>query len=70
MDRVVYTETNSQDDVDAGDDVDSDVPEVEKANDVSETDGDHEDNHETDLDIAEEEECDDDHSSDGQTKIT
>ena len=70
VDRVVHTEADTEHDVNAGDDVDSDVPEVEKANDVSETDGDHEDDHETDLDITEKEERDDDHSSDGQAKVT
>ena len=70
VDRVVHAEADTEYDVDAGDDVDSDVPVVKKANDVSETDGDHEDDHETDLDIAEEEERDDDHSSDGQAKVT
>ena len=62
VDRVVYTETNSQDDVDAGDDVDSDIPEVEEADDICKTECDHEDDHETDLDIAEEEEGDADHA--------
>ena len=62
MDRVVYTETHSQHYVDAGDDVDSDVPEVEEADDIGETECDHEDDHETDLDIAEEEEGDADHA--------
>ena len=70
VDGVVHAEADTEYDVDAGDDVDSDVPEVEKANDVSKTDCDHEDDHETDLDIAEEEERDDDHSSDGQAKVT
>ena len=70
VDRVVHAEANTEHDVDTGDDVDRDVPEVEKTNDVGETDGDHEDDHETDLDITEEEERDDDHSSNGQPKIT
>ena len=43
---------------------------MKKANDVGKTDGNHEDDHETDLDVAEEEERDDDHSSDRKAKVT
>ena len=63
MDRVVHTETHCQDYVDAGDDVDSDVPEVEEADDIGETECHHEHHHETDLNVAEEEEGDQDHAS-------
>ena len=56
MNRVVHTETHCQNQVDAGDDVDGDVPEVKEADDVGETEGDHDDHHEADLDITEEEE--------------
>ena len=41
MDAVVDTETNRDDDVDAGHDVDGDVPEVEVANDVNQSDAHH-----------------------------
>ena len=64
MDRVVHTETHRQDDVDAGDDVDGDVPEVKEADDVSETQCDHENDHEADLEVTEEEEGDEDHAGD------
>ena len=64
MDRVVHTETHRQDDVDAGDDVDGDVPEVKEADDVSETEGDHEDDHQADLEVTEKEEGDEDHAGD------
>ena len=36
MNRVVHTQTYCQDNVDAGDHVDGDVPEVEEADDVGE----------------------------------
>ena len=36
VDRVVHTETHSQYDVDTGDNVDGDVPEMQEANDVHE----------------------------------
>ena len=70
VDRVVHTEADTEHNVDAGDDVNSDVPEVKEANDVGKTDRNHEDNHETDLDIAEEEERDYDHSSNRKAKVT
>ena len=70
VDRVVHTEADTEHNVDAGDDVNSDVPEVKEANDVGKTDRNHEDNHETDLDIAEEEERDYDHSGDRKAKVT
>ena len=70
VDSVVHTEADTEHNVDAGDDVNSDVPKVKKANDVGKTDCNHEDDHETDLDVAEEEECDDDHSSDRKAKVT
>ena len=62
MYRVVHTQTYCQDNVDAGDHVDGDVPEVKEADDVGETEGDHEDYHEADLDITEEEEGDENHA--------
>ena len=34
MNRVVHTESYGQDNIDTGDDVNSDVPEVEEPNDV------------------------------------
>ena len=38
MDAVVDTETNRDDDINAGHDVDGDVPEVEVANNVNQSD--------------------------------
>ena len=69
MDTVVDTETHGEHNVDAGDDVDGDVPEVEEPDDVGEADGDHEDDHEADLDVAEEEEGDEDHHCDGEAQV-
>ena len=40
MYRVVDTEAHTEHDVDAGDDVDGDVPEVEEADDVGQASGD------------------------------
>ena len=69
MDGVVHTEPHCQDYVDAGDDVDGDVPEVEESDDVGETEGDHEDDHEADLYVTEEEEGDEDHAGDGEAEV-
>ena len=50
---VINTETNCKDNVDAGDDVNGDAPEMEKSNNISES-GDHnEDDHNADLNVAE-----------------
>ena len=62
MDAVVDTEPHGEHDVDAGDDVDGDPPEVEEADDVGETESDHEDDHKADLDVTEEEEGDENHA--------
>ena len=62
MDRVVHTQTHCQDNVDAADHVDGDVPKVKEAHDVGETEGDHEDDHEADMEVAEEEEGNEDNA--------
>ena len=59
VDRIVNTKTNGEDDVDAGDDVDGDVPEVEEADNVCEGDDDDADDEDADADVGEEEEGDD-----------
>ena len=51
---VVHTKTNGQNYVDTRDDVDSDVPEVKKADDICQGDDDNGENHETDGKIGEE----------------
>ena len=60
VDAVVDAQPNGEDNVDAGDDINGDAPEVKKANNVSECEDNGEDNQETDLDVGEEQE---DHSS-------
>ena len=64
MDGVVHIETHCQDYVNAGDGVDSDVPEVKESDDVDETEGDHEDDHDTDLEVTEEEESEEGNAGD------
>ena len=69
MDRVVHTETHGKDQDDGRDAVDSDVPEVEEADDIGETEADHENDHEADLDVTEEEDGDEDHADDREAKV-
>ena len=69
MDWVVHTEAYGNDNVDARDDVNGDVPEVEKANNVSEGDHNNTKNHQTDLKISQKNESDDEHTEDGKTNI-
>ena len=70
VDRIVDTEPDGEDDVDARDDVDGDVPEVEEANDVSEGDDDDADDVDADAEVGEEEEGDDGDGSDGKSDIS
>ena len=70
VDWVVDTKTNSENNVYAGDDVDGDVPEVEKADDVSEGDDDDADDVDADAEVGEEEEGDDGDGSDGKSDIS
>ena len=53
MDAVVHAEPGGEDDVDAGDDVDGDVPEVESADHVHEGEHDAGHHHEAQLQVAE-----------------
>ena len=69
MDRIVNTKTNCKDNVDAGDDVDGDVPEVEEADNVCEGDDDDADDEDADADVGEEEEGDDGDGSDCQSDV-
>ena len=69
VDTVVNAQADGKDNVDAGDDVDGDVPEVKETDDVGETEGNHEDDHEADLEVTEEEEGDEDHAGDGEAEV-
>ena len=70
MNAVVHAETNRDDDVDAGHDIDGDVPEVEVAHDVNQGDGDHQHNHEADLDVGQEEKGDDEDAAETKADIS
>ena len=58
---VVHAETDGQDDVDTGDDVYGDVPEMEEADNVSESEEDGEEDEETELEVGEEHQSDKEH---------
>ena len=51
--RVIHTEANCKDNVDAWDDVNGHAPKVEEANDISESADYNEDDHDADLDVTE-----------------
>ena len=53
MNRIIHAESYSEDKVDAGDDVDGDIPEVKKADDIGQSDDNDDENHETDRNISE-----------------
>ena len=69
MNRVVDTEADGKHDVDTGDDVDGDVPEVEEADNVCQGDDDDADDVDADADVGEEEEGDDGDGSDGEPDV-
>ena len=54
MDWIIHTESNSKDDVYTGDDINSDVPEVKKSDDIGQSDGNNGENHKANGDICEE----------------
>jgi len=53
MNRIIHAQSNSEDKVDAGDDVNGDIPEVKKADDIGQSDDNDDENHETDRNISE-----------------
>ena len=61
MDRVVDTEPDGQHNVDAGDDIDSDAPEVEESDDVGEGEENRDEDQETDAEVTEEDDSDQKH---------
>ena len=58
VDAVVNTQAHRDDHVDAGHDVNGDVPEVEEPDDVHQGDSDHRHHHEAHLEVGEEHKCD------------
>jgi hypothetical protein len=54
MHRIINTESNCKDNVYTGDDVNSDVPEVKKSDDIGQSDDNNGENHEANGDICEE----------------
>ena len=52
MNRVVNTQTNSEHNVDAGDDVNGDAPDMEETNNICESADHNDDDHEADLNVT------------------
>ena len=69
MNGVVDAEADGQNYVDAGDDVDGDVPEVEEADDVSQGDPDDAHDINADLKVGEKEEGDDEDAGHGKANV-
>ena len=67
--RIVNTESNSEDDADAGYDVDGDAPEVKEANEVNEGEEDSGEDEKAKAKTAEEEEGDDSHGEQDKPKV-
>ena len=69
VNRVVDTESNSKDNIDTGDDVNCDAPEVEKSNNISEGTKNNENDHDTDLNVAEKKESDNKNTNHSQSNV-
>ena len=69
MNRVVDTEANGKHDVDTGDDVDGDVPEVEEANDVDQGEDNGEEDHQADRQVGQQDQGDDEDAGHGEADV-
>ena len=69
VDTVVHTEPGGEDDVDTGDDVNGDVPEVEGAHHVHQGEHDAGHHHQTEVEVAEHDERDQTHGQQGQAEV-
>ena len=62
MDRVVHTKTYGNNNIDARDDVNGDIPEVEKANNVNKGEQDNTQHHQADPQVGQENKGDDENT--------
>ena len=69
MNCIIHTKANSQDNVDSGEDIDGDAPEVEEADDVHQGGDDHHEDQDDHEDVAKEEHRDDGHTEDGEQQV-
>ena len=53
VNRIIYTKPYRKDNIDTGNDVNGDFPEVEESNDVNKCEHNDEDDHDADLNVAE-----------------
>ena len=70
MNRVVHTETDGEHDIDTGEDVDGDVPEVQITNNVCEGDGDNAHDIHAYLQVGEEQQGGDEDGSHGKPNVS
>ena len=69
VNTVVHTEPGGEDDVDTGDHVDCDVPEVEGPDHVDECEHDAGHHHQTEVEVAEHDQGHHPHGQQGQAKV-
>ena len=70
MNRVVDTEPNSKNNVDTRNDINCDVPEVEKSNNISQSEDYNQDDHDTDLNVAEKKESNNKNTNHSKSNIS
>ena len=70
VDRIVNTESDGKNNVDTGDDVDGDVPEMKESNNVSEGEDYNQDDHDAYLDVTEKKKSDNKNTNHCQPNIS
>ena len=70
VDRVVNTESDGKNNIDTGDDIDGDVPKMKESNNVSECKDHNQDDHNTDLDVAQKKKSDNKNTDHCQPNIS
>ena len=70
VDRIVNTESYGKNNVDTGDDIDGDVPEMKESNNVSEGEDYNQDDHDTYLDVTEKKESHNKNTDHSQPNIS
>ena len=70
MNRVIHTQTHSQNDVDAADDVDGDVPPMKKSNDVHEGQNHRQKYHQRNANVGQEDDDDGEYCCQCQSNIS
>ena len=70
VNTIVYTETNRDDNVDTGDNVNVNIPEEEEAHNVHQSNTDHHHYHQAHLDVGQQDEGDEEYADDTKSQVS